>query len=179
MRQRGIIAGAIFIAFIIARGNALAETIPAVPENLKTSITEVITLEALGKGVQVYECKARLEVSTRFEWVFKAPEAELFDNTGKMIGKHYAGPTWEANDGSKVVGTVKAQDSGPDPGAIPWLLLIAKSNSGNGVFSRVTSTQRLYTAGGKAPVEGCNQMAEGKEIRIPYKATYYFYIAKP
>jgi hypothetical protein len=40
---------------------------------------------------------------TRFEWVFKAPEARLIDLTDKNIGKHYTGPTWESNDGSKVI----------------------------------------------------------------------------
>jgi len=48
---------------------------------------------------------------------------------GNKIAKHYAGTTWESNDGSKVVGEVKAKDNGPDPNAIPWLLLSAKSTS--------------------------------------------------
>lgn len=179
MKERGLIAEGILIMFIVACGNALAGTLPEVPDSLKTSMTETMSLEAQAKGVQIYECKAGANGSTSFEWVFKAPEAELFDNTGKMIGKHYAGPTWESNDGSKVVGAVKARDNGPDPNAIPWLLLSAKSTSGNGVFTRVTSIQRLNTVGGKAPAEGCNQTLESNEIRIPYKATYYFYIAKP
>ena len=115
----------------------------------------------------------------RFEWSFKAPEAELFDSDGKKIGRHYAGPTWEANDGSKVVGEVKAKDNGPDPNAIPWLLLSAKSTSGSGIFSQTQSIQRLNTVGGQAPAEGCNQAQFGKETRVPYKAKYYFYIARP
>ncbi|HAM49921.1 MAG TPA: hypothetical protein DCP92_04220 [Nitrospiraceae bacterium] len=179
MKKRGTIAEALLITFVITCGNALAGTLPAVPKDLKTSMTEVVSLEAQGKGVQIYECKASTNDAKRFEWVFKGPEAELFDNTGKMIGKHYAGPTWESNDGSKVIGVVKAQDSGPDPNAIPWLLLTAKSTSGDGVFSRVTSIQRLNTSGGKTPAEGCNQALADQEIRIPYKATYYFYVTKP
>jgi hypothetical protein len=179
MKERGIIAEAILIILITACGNVFAGTIPELPNNLKTSTTEVVSLEAQGKGVQIYECKVSTDDAKRFEWVFKAPEAELFDSTGGIIGKHYAGPTWESNDGSKVVGEVKGRDSGPDPNAIPWLLLTAKSTSGNGVFSRVTSIQRLNTIGGKAPTEGCNQSLAGQDIRIPYKATYYFYIAKP
>src|SRR6266704_1241294 len=86
----------------------------------------------------------------------KVPEADLFDLSGKKIGKHYAGPTWESNDGSKVVGEVKARDDGPAPTAIPWLLLRAKSTSGNGAFSRTQAIQRLYTVGGQAPAESCN-----------------------
>jgi hypothetical protein len=175
MKKRYLIAETILIVFLLACGNALAGAVPSVPENLKTSATEVMILEAQGKGVQIYECKAGAKDSGKFEWVFKAPQANLFDNTGKMIGKHYAGPTWEANDGSKVVGKLKAQDSGPDPNAIPWFLLAAKSTSGNGLLSSVTSIQRLNTEGGKAPAEGCNQTMADKEIRIPYTATYYFY----
>ena len=78
-----------------------------------------------------------------------------------------------------MVGEVRAKDNGPDPNAIQWLLLSAKSTSGNGVFSQTQSIQRLHTAGGKAPAEGCNQAQAGKESRVPYKAEYYFYIARP
>jgi len=129
--------------------------------------------------VQIYDCKPNKDDPARFEWVFRAPEAELFDAAGKNIGKHYAGPTWESNDGSKVVGEVKARDNSPDPNAIPWLLLSAKSTSGNGVFSQTQSIQRVHTAGGNAPAAGCSQAQAGKELRVPYKAMYYFYRARP
>jgi len=48
-----------------------------------------------------------------------------------------------------------------------------------GVFSRVESIQRLNTAGGSAPAGGCSKDQLGKEIRVPYKAMYYFYVDKP
>jgi hypothetical protein len=156
-----------------------AGTIPLVPENLSTPATEVLSLEAAATGVQIYECNTSKEESTRFEWIFKAPEADLFDRAGNKIGKHYAGPTWESNDGSKVVGEVKARDNGPDPNAIPWLLLSAKSTSGTGVFSQIKSIQRLHTVGGRAPTEACSQAQAGKVTRVGYKAKYYFYAAKP
>ena len=156
-----------------------AGTMSEVPEALKVPATQVLSLETQAAGVQIYECKASKDDSTRFEWAFKAPEAELFDSAGKMIGKHYAGPTWESNDGSKVVGEVKARDNGPDPNAIPWLLMSAKSTSGSGIFSQTQSIQRLHTVGGKAPVEGCIKAQVGKEARVTYKAKYSFYIARP
>jgi hypothetical protein len=78
-----------------------------------------------------------------------------------------------------VVGEVKAKDNGPDPNAIPWLLLSAKSTSGTGVFSHVKSIQRVHTVGGKAPTEACTQAHVGKVTRVGYKATYNFYVAKP
>jgi hypothetical protein len=177
MKDQGRVAWVLLVVLIMTCGNALAGTIPEVPENLRPPIAEKLSLEAQAKGVQIYECKAAANDPARFEWVFKAPEAELSDSAGKKIGKHYAGPTWESVDGSKVAGAVKAQDKGPDPTAIAWLLLTAKSTSGNGVFSQVTSIQRLKTAGGKAPAGGCTQAEAGKEIRVPYTATYYFYVA--
>src|SRR4030095_2926149 len=102
---------------------------PDAPETLRPPADQVLALEALATGVQIYECAANQDQPPRFEWVFKAPEAELFDKAGRKIGKHAAGPTWESPDGSAVVGELKARDGGPDPSAIPWLLLSAKSNS--------------------------------------------------
>ena len=174
-----VIVGVSMIVLVAGFSTVKAGTMPEVPEALMVPATQVLSLETQGVGVQIYECKASKDDPTRFEWVFKAPEAELFDSAGKKIGKHYAGPTWESNDGSKVVGEVRAKDNGPDPNAIPWLLLSAKSNSGIGVFSQTQSIQRLYTTGGKAPGEGCDQSQLGKELRVPYKAKYYFYNIKP
>jgi hypothetical protein len=34
--------------------------------------------------------------ATRVEWALVAPEASLFDKTGKQIAKHYAGPSLRA-----------------------------------------------------------------------------------
>ena len=169
----------VFVALVAGCATSWAGTIPSVPENLRPPATEVLSLETKATGVQIYECNASKDDSTRFEWIFKAPEAELFDLAGTKIGKHYAGPTWESNDGSKVVGEVKARDNGPDPNAIPWLLLGAKSTSGTGLFSQVKSIQRVNTVGGKAPPDVCSQAQAGKVARVDYKATYKFYVAKP
>src|SRR5258708_9125228 len=149
------------------------------PEHHRSPAGKTLSLLPPATGVQIYECGAIKADPARFEWVFKAPEADLFDLSGKKIGRHYAGRTWESSDGSKVVGEVKARDDGPAATAIPWLLLAAKSTSGNGVFGRTQSVQRLYTVGGKAPAGGCSKAQLGKEARVPYKATYYFYLTKP
>jgi hypothetical protein len=137
-----------------------------------------MVLEARATGVQIYECTASRDQPGHFEWVFKAPEAELFDEAGRKVGKHYAGPTWEALDGSKVVGEVKAHDDGPDRNAIPWLLLSARSNSGTGVLSQIKSVQRLQTVDGKAPAAPCGRDNAQQVARVPYKAAYYFYATK-
>jgi hypothetical protein len=153
--------------------------VPDAPAGLGVQPGQSLTLATKATGVQIYECGIDKNAGIGFTWIFKAPEAELFTARGKKIGKHYAGPTWEANDGSKVVGQLKASDKGPDAGAIPWLLLNAKSNSGQGLFAQTTSIQRLNTAGGKAPADGCDQAHLGSEVRVPYTAQYYFYNGSP
>jgi hypothetical protein len=178
-RYATTLAGASLAAILAGCAASNVGTNPLVPENLKVPAGQTLSLVSPATGVQIYECGAIKADPARFEWIFKAPEADLFDLSGKKIGKHYGGPTWESNDGSKVVGEVKARDDGPAATAIPWLLLAAKSTSGNGAFGRTQSIQRLYTVGGKAPAGGCSKAQLGKEARVPYKATYYFYSARP
>jgi hypothetical protein len=149
---------------------------PTIPESLKVPETQRLLLETRASGVQVYECRVSEDDPAVFAWTLKEPQAELFDPAGNRVGRHYGGPTWESDvDGSKVVGELKARANPSHPDAIQWLLLNAKSNWGTGVFGRTTSIQRVYTWGGKPPQEGCVRKTAGVEVRIPYKATYYFY----
>ncbi len=157
-------------------GNAVA---PIVPDGIKVSASEQLVFTAKAKGVQIYACQAKKDDPTQFEWAFKAPEADLFDAQGNKIGRHFAGPTWESTDGSQVVGELKGHVPSPDPNAVSWLLVSAKGHTGSGVFSQITSIQRLETAGGKAPAGGCSQASLGQELRVPYTAVYYFYGSKP
>src|SRR2546426_4039418 len=169
------IAGASLAGILAGCAASNVGTNPLVPENLKVPAGQTLSLVAPATGVQIYECGAIKTEPARFEWVFKAPEADLFDLSGKKIGKHYAGPTWESNDGSKVVGEVKARDDGPAATAIPWLMLSAKATSGNGAFSRTQAIQRLYTVGGKAPAAGCKPAQTRQEGPGGLKGTYFFY----
>ena len=147
------------------------------PQSLEVPEGQVLTLSARGTGVQIYECRSSPSNSnpTVFAWTLRAPEAQLRYAAGQSLGRHYAGPTWEANDGSKVVGEVVAHEDGADGTAIPLLLLRAKQTSGTGIFSNVRSIQRLHTVGGKAPPTGCDQTYAGIESRVAYTADYYFY----
>lgn len=141
-----------------------------VPENLQPAANESLKRIVHAKGVQLYECRDRT-------WVFVAPEADLFDSKGNRVGRHFAGPTWEATgDGSRIVGTVKSRADAPAAGAIPWLLLSTKSEAGHGYFSDVTSVQRVATAGGVAPEGACAR--SGSQARVPYTADYYFFHAR-
>jgi hypothetical protein len=148
-----------------------------VPASLHVPTNAAVALRVHGAGAQIYGCRADKDDAARFEWQLKEPEADLFDH-GKKIGKHYAGPTWEATDGSKVTGEVLARANSPDPNAVVWLLLSAKSTSGNGVFGQVRFIQRLRTVGGNAPSVGCDQAALGSELRVAYSAEYWFYVDK-
>jgi len=107
-------------------------------------------------------------------WLFTGPEAELFPNaTGRgTVGIHYAGPTWESNSGSAVVGQVVDRCT-PDANAIPWLLLSAVSSRGPGIFDGTTYIQRLATVGGLAPT--APGAAYGDVVKVPYTAEYVFY----
>jgi hypothetical protein len=178
MRILSAIAMGSFSVVMLGCATSQAVRPPDAPQELRPPEDQVLALQAQATGVQIYECSASKDQPARFEWAFKAPEAELFDRAGRKIGKHYAGPTWESADGSAVVGEVKAHNGGPDPNAIPWLLLGAKSNSGTGVFRQIKSIQRLQTVEGKAPSTPCGQDNSQQVVRVPYKATYYFYAAR-
>ena len=180
MKTRGItaISRASLVVLLAGCATPTIGTAPTVPDNLRVPAMQTLSLETHAAGVQIYDCKPGKDDPARFEWVFRAPEADLFDAAGKKIGKHYAGPTWESNDGSKVVGEVKARDDGPDVNAIPWLLLSAKSTSGVGALGKTVSVQRLQTVGGKAPSGGCSPSQADKEVRVPYSAMYYFYVLR-
>jgi len=150
----------------------------AVPDKLKPAADESLVRVVPAKGVQVYECRARRDQAGEYEWAFVAPEADLFDARGNRIGRHYAGPHWEAADGSKISGTVKERADAPVADAIPWLLLIASSVGPEGSFSKVTSIQRVNTVGGVAPRGGCSQSTAGAPARISYTADYYFFAVR-
>ena len=132
---------------------------------------------AAAVGVQIYRCDPKQDAPGQFEWVFRAPEARLRDFDGKSFGRHYEGPTWEANDGSKIVGTVQARIDAPDKSDIPWLRLAAKP-SGSGLLAGVTGIQQASTVGGQAPAGGCAAPDQGRILRVEYSADYYFYVPR-
>jgi Protein of unknown function (DUF3455) len=157
--------------------------ISQIPETLKVPSNQRLILKVAAKGWQIYSCKANAGDNTgygtadeTYEWTLKAPSAELLNDQGQPIGKHFAGPTWEMlEDRSKVVGVVSVKANAPQTDAIPWLLISAKSHQGEGILSPVTWIQRLETVGGKAPAMGCDRTNQTKEVRVPYTANYYFY----
>ncbi len=148
--------------------------VPPVPPALAVPAGNKLAFHLDAIGVQIYGCQT---TATGFGWVFQAPEAKLLNRGGHVVGKHYAGPTWESKDGSKVVGS-KLAAFVSDPSAIPWLLLGAVSHEGTGRMEEVTFIQRLDTAGGLAPTTGCDVDHVGAVARVDYAATYFFYEAR-
>jgi hypothetical protein len=178
MRPHRVFACAPLFSILLGSGCATI-TLPDTPATLHPPAGQDVYLEALASGVQIYECMSKPAEPSTYEWIFRAPEAALVDRSGRPLGKHYAGPTWESVDGSTVVGEVKARDPGPNPSAIPWLLLSAKATTGQGTFSQAKSIQRVQTVGGVAPSEPCNATNANQVTRVPYTATYYFYRTAP
>jgi hypothetical protein len=171
-----LLATALLLAFVACTAPAASHA-PSGPELLRVPAGNKLILEAQAQGVQIYVCRPKKEDAAQYEWAFKAPDARLADASGRDIGHHYAGPTWESTDGSKVIGKVDQKVDAPGADDIPWLLLSAKSNEGGGRFGKVTFIQRVSTHGGKAPSGGCDSAHSGQEVRVEYTATYRFYVA--
>src|SRR5260370_28794772 len=70
---------------------------PQAPEILRVPDGQRVLLKALGKGVQIYECKATAADPGEFHWAFKTPEGDLTNKQGKKNGKKYAGPNLGTN----------------------------------------------------------------------------------
>jgi hypothetical protein len=169
----GFVAGVL----LAAASTVLSLSVAAqqVPPQLQPPANEKLLLQVHAKGDQVYTCKGD---AGQLAWALKAPDAQLFDKDGKPFGKHSAGPSWEASDGSRVTGKAVANAPSPDADSIPWLLVNIVSHEGSGVLSSATTIQRLNTKGGKAPASGCDAANAGKELRVAYSADYLFYAPK-
>src|SRR5260221_2976398 len=88
-----------------------------IPDALKVPDGNVLLLRAYGKGVQIYACPVS-------DTTKPAPHAILLKgdrDEGDLVAIHYKGPTWEAIDGSKVVGKIMASAPAPDKDAVAWL----------------------------------------------------------
>jgi hypothetical protein len=145
-----------------------------IPDELKVPDGEKLVLQAHATGYQIYTCKGQGEGAPK--WELKAPDAQLHDKKGAVIGQHFAGPTWKHKDGSEVKGKASAHVDSPDANSIPWLLVAAVGHSGEGVFAKVSSIQRINTQGGKAPAASeCSAASDGKEAKASYSADYRFY----
>ena len=150
---------------------------PDVPGAIAVPAGHKLFLVSRAAGVQIYSCSP---TSTGYGWSFIAPRANLYNDSGKLVAAHFAGPTWQARDGSAVVAQVV--DRAPvDATAIPWLLLAAASAGVGEDGDRLAGTtyiQRIATTGGLAPAPGeCHAGTAGTTAEVPYTADYYFWKA--
>jgi hypothetical protein len=169
----------VVLAAVVAAGliGACSTTPPSppIPDALQAPAGERLLEVVAARGVQIYECRAKAGVPGN-EWAFVAPEAELLDAQGRQVGKHYAGPHWEAADGSRIKGSVKAKADAPQAGAIPWLLLTTLTAGPAGRYAGVTSIQRVRTVGGVVPAAACAADELGHQVKVPYTADYRLFV---
>jgi len=177
MRIRYRNQGSVLATLLLAMAGVFSVPVSAqsIPQQLQPTAGERLLLQVHAKGDQVYVCKRD---GGQFGWTLKAPDARLFYKDGKAFGRHFAGPSWEAADGSLVVGKAVGNVPSRDADSIPWLLVTVVSRSGSGVLSGVSSIQRIDTKGGKAPASGCDASHEGQETRAAYTADYRFFVPK-
>src|SRR6201996_2022244 len=149
---------------LMACSTAILAKTPQIPSQIAAPAGEKLVLKTHATGVQIYTCKAGTDGTQ--QWTLKAPDADLHDGKGAVIGHHFAGPTWKHKDGSEVTGKASAHVDSPDAGSIPWLLVAATGHTGDGTFAKVSSIQRLNTHGGKPPAASeCTAAKEGTESK--------------
>jgi len=147
---------------------------PDVPTKIQVLDGSKVFLVGHAVGVQIYSCNA---TSGSYSWGLVAPRANLYDNDGKLIITHFAGPTWQAKDGSKVIGQ-RVDGVTVDSTAIQWLLLrvVSRASGAGDRLYDTTYIQRINTTGGIAPpLADCNAITAGTTKEIPYTADYYFW----
>lgn len=147
---------------------------PDVPAALNPPADATLAAALPAQGVQIYTC-AIPATGGAPAWTLKAPHAVLGKKNHDVQAIHFAGPSWQATDGSLVTATRAAASPAPDAADIPWLLLKAATHVGAGAFAPVTWIQRLATEKGPAPATGCDDAHLGTEVLVPYAADYFFY----
>ncbi len=127
-------------------------------------------LRLAATGVQIFRCE---KLDDGFVWVFRQPEAELADASGRVVARHGVNFSFEHVDGSRLLGTVLGFDDPPQPGNLRWLLLSTRSY-GAGAFAGVTHVQRVNTAGGMPPSR-CDPAQANRLLRVNFTADFVFY----
>jgi hypothetical protein len=158
--------------FILALMGSLAAAAQAEGvQNLPATIAVnagVPVAQLQAAGAQIYVCAKN--AAGALNWTFREPVATLLEE-GKTVGRHFAGPTWEFVDGSRVQGEVVSKAAGTTAKDIAWLKLSVKEPPTSGLVAGATSILRIDTKGGV--FEGACD-GEGELHSEPYAATYVF-----
>ncbi len=174
MKKLSMIAAAVALSACASAPMMMKVDNAALPEPVRVPAGQKLMMSTTGIGEITYECREKKDMAGAHEWAFVAPVATLYSGDKKAVGKYYAGPTWEANDGSKVTGKQLAV-SPASPGSIPLQLVKTDPAMGAGAMSGVSYIQRLNTQGGVAPAMACDAMSKGKRQQVAYQADYVFY----
>jgi Protein of unknown function (DUF3455) len=147
----------------------------ALPANLPNGNTRIATFYA--KGVQKYKAGVtKGSDPVTYEWVFVAPQADLYNAKNAKVGTHGAGPFWEVSPQDSIFGQPYSPPKvapSPDAGSIDWLLLMPKTGTApTGIFADVAYIQRIATKGGKAPLT--LPVNANQTVDVPYTAIYRF-----
>jgi Protein of unknown function (DUF3455) len=144
-----------------------------VPDRIQVAAGNEPYTQAHAIGAQVYACTA---TAAGPKWQFVEPQAILYDDHARLLGVHFAGPTWQTRDGSQVK-AAKVDGVAVEPTAIPWLLLKQTSTT-PGRLAATTYVQRLNTRGGLEPAASkCSTATVGNERKVLYTADYRFWRA--
>ncbi len=109
--------------------------------------------------------------------MFRQPQADLLDASGKTVGKHGTNFSFEHDDGSRLVSTIVAYDEASKSTDLRWLLLTTRS-FGKGVLENVTHVQRVNTTGGMPPVR-CENSQLNQLLRVDFTSDFVFYRPRP
>ncbi|KAJ3270009.1 hypothetical protein HDV01_000720 [Terramyces sp. JEL0728] len=124
-------------------------------------------------GTQNYICN-------NTQWSLASANADLFNQPGQILGKHFfldtpdqkgGRPTWQTNDASTVTGVVTTKVT-VEQSSVPWLVVERTSGASSGLFAQVDVILRVKTVGGIAPQTGCSA---GQTVKVNYSSEYWFY----
>jgi hypothetical protein len=184
--------------------DAARVTPPDVPTEIQVEEGNKAFLQGLGVGTQNYIClpcpnpttpATQCPDDSGFAWLLFTPEATLFKDNDKQLTTHFFSPNpdetgriraaWQhSKDSSTVWGGTATPSFDPDfvaEDAIPWLRLpvagVLEGPTGGDTLTKTTFIQRVNTAGGLAPADGCTQISDvGAKAFVPYTADYIFYM---
>ena len=201
-------ACAAVIAFTFAAAlpaHAAKVTPPDVPGNLKVLDGTHAYLVGHAVGTQNYVCSPSATTNAGVAYVLFTPEATLLNDDGDQLITHYFSPnpdlrdgntnpavvadgairaTWQhSRDGSTIWAKMHPNGSADvNSDAVAWVLLDVVGNqpgfTGGDFLTNTTQVQRLNTAGGKPPKQGCDSASDlGHQAFSRYTADYFFYTA--
>jgi hypothetical protein len=154
---------------------------PDVPDAIKAPADEHVEGRYHVAGTTTLACQAAsTDGGMAYAWTPTKMDLKMEDwDTNAVIGVHTHSPvpTFTSNDGSSIVVKMVAQVPSPTGAAEPWLLMTVVSQSGTGMFSNVTSLQRIDTVGAPPPAP-CNATTDPTAQQTVNASSDIYYYTK-